>query len=503
MATLSASPRTVSAKDTKKITSGKPTSIAVVKEKAKLEIKAKAQSVAKVRVSSDTQAESQGKSSVTVPMQSMVQSKPIEVREGKPVIHVKTPSLQQMLESGAHFGHKVSRWNPAMRDYIFDTRGGMHVIDLTKTIGMLQKAVEALSGAARMGNILLVGTKGQAATIIKNSGNDHGAFYISRRWPGGLLTNFKVVHKSVRRLMTLDEDLAAGRGYETKHERLVLEREKERLGVLYEGICFMDALPSAMIVIDTKVEKNAIKEARKLGVPVVAIIDTNCDPRMVEYPIPGNDDAIKSIDLFMGTLVQSFSNTETSARLIGQRNDFRTRVEQIQRERLAEEDRKRKEREFEIARLKAMKEGKSIDMPSGLSDGRGNVMRVVSQETGTGKTEGMRTVRVQSVGSTTKPEPVVEVNKSIAKKTKVAKNALTKEKASARTMVKTVRVKAPVAKTKLVTTDKTVRAKIASPKMKAGKTVSKAAKVLDKKLATTVKKAVSVKKLKKSGNRRG
>jgi small subunit ribosomal protein S2 len=344
-----------------------------------------------------------------------------EAKEEKPVVKVKMPSLQQMLEAGSHFGHKVSRWNPAMREYIFDTRGGMHVIDLTKTMGMLQSAVEGLSLAARRGNILLVGTKGQAATIIKNAGTDHGAFYISRRWPGGLLTNFRVVHKSVRRLMELEEDLAAGRGYETKHERLVLEREMERLAVLYEGICFMDTPPVAMVVIDTKVERNAIKEALKLNVPVVAIIDTNCDPRMVEYPIPGNDDAIKSIDLFMEVLVQAFSNTETSARLIGQRNDFRSRVEQIQRERLAEEERKRKEREYEIARLKAMKEGKAVELPSGMSDSEGNRVRVVSQETGSDGVEGMRTVRVQNVAASEKPAAAPVLKKAVVVKRKTVR----------------------------------------------------------------------------------
>ena len=137
-------------------------------------------------------------------------------------VSVQMPTLQELLEAGAHFGHKVSRWNPNMEPYIFDTRNGMHVIDLTKTIGMLEDAVKFLSKTAETGNILLVGTKGQAATIIKNAGVDHGAYYICRRWPGGLLTNFKVVRRSVNRLMEIEENLAAGKGYETKRERVVL-----------------------------------------------------------------------------------------------------------------------------------------------------------------------------------------------------------------------------------------------------------------------------------------
>ena len=386
-------------------------------------------------------------------------SKPATAPVETPLPKVHMPSLQQLLEAGSHFGHKVSRWNPAMRQYIFDTRGGMHVIDLTKTIGMLEDAVYALSTVARKGNILLVGTKGQAATIIKNAGMDHGAYFISRRWPGGLLTNFKTVHRSVQRLMQLEEDLAAGRGYETKRERLVLERERERLAVMYEGIRFMDSVPVAMVVIDTKVEKNAIKEARKMGVPVWAIIDTNCDPRLVEYPIPGNDDAIKSIDLFMSVLVQAFSNTQTSAQLIGRRNDYHSRVDQIRRQTEAEEDRKRRETEYEVARLKAMKEGKTIEMPKSAQSSEGKVFRVVRQE---GSSDTQRTVRV---GVPKKVEK--EVEKKEAKKAEVkvvAKKTLAK-KPVAKKISKGAAKKASPAKKSSRTTSKTVRVK-----KKAGKT---------------------------------
>ncbi len=353
-------------------------------------------------------------------------------------IDVKMPSLQQMLEAGAHFGHKVSRWNPAMKPYIFDVRAGMHVIDLTKTLGMLEDAVNALARVARKGNILLVGTKGQAATIIKNAGIDHGAFFISRRWPGGLLTNFKTVHRSVRRLMELEENLAYGRGYETKRERLVLERERERLSVLYEGILFMDSLPSAIVVVDTKVEKNAIKEAKKKGIPVFAIVDTNCDPRLVEYPIPGNEDAIKSIDLFIGILVQAFTSTNTSARLIGQRNDFRTRVELISRERETEEERKRKEREIEVARLKAMKEGKTVDMPNQeeARTGESKVVRVVRQEEQTEQQSQRTTVRVSQESRSTPTRSQKPATKVASPKKETVKKNVTKKKTIKKTAVK-------------------------------------------------------------------
>lgn len=268
---------------------------------------------------------------------------------------IEYPSLQEMLEAGAHFGHKTSRWHPKMGKYIFGTRNGIHIIDLTQTLGLLKDAVEFLSQASQKGNILLVGTKGQAATLVKNAGMDHGAFYISRRWPGGLLTNYKNISKSINKFKEIEENLAAGKGYETKKERLMLERERDVLKRLYEGILFMEQEPSAMIVIDTKIEKNAIREARMKGVKIVGLIDTNCDPDLVDYPIPANDDAIKSISLFLDVLVQAFSGSRTSIELAGKRNDYVTRLDKIKRDAEVEAERLKKEEELEQKRLKEMK----------------------------------------------------------------------------------------------------------------------------------------------------
>jgi small subunit ribosomal protein S2 len=325
-------------------------------------------------------ADKETKSKKTAATSATSNSTPAKTVSGKKASSrpkIKMPSLQELLEAGAHFGHRSSRWNPAMEPYIFDTRNNMHIIDLTKTLGMLEDAFNFLAKTAEKGNILLVGTKGQAATIIKNAGVDHGAFYISRRWPGGLLTNFSVVRKSVLRLMEIEENLASGKGYETKRERLVLKREQERLIPLYEGIRFMGAPPEAMLVIDTRVEKNAIREARRVGVPVVALIDTNCDPDLVDYPIPGNDDAIRSIELFINALVPSFSSAETSASLIGKRNDYHSRLNEIRRKTEEEEERMRKERELEVRRLKAMKEGKVVEGLSGSTEGK--LVRIVQK----------------------------------------------------------------------------------------------------------------------------
>jgi small subunit ribosomal protein S2 len=268
---------------------------------------------------------------------------------------IKYPSLQEMLEAGAHFGHKTSRWYPRMEKYIFDTRNGIHIIDLTQTLELLKDAVDFLAKASEKGNILLVGTKGQAATLTKNAGMDHGAFYISRRWPGGLLTNYKNIKKSINKLMEIEESLAAGTGFETKKERLVMERKRDKLKKLYEGIVFIDKEPSAMVVIDTKIEKNAIREARVKGIKVVGLIDTNCDPNLVDYPIPANDDAIRSISLFLDVLVQSFSRSKTSIELASKRNDYVTKLDRMRRESELEAERIKKEEQLGIQRLKEMK----------------------------------------------------------------------------------------------------------------------------------------------------
>lgn len=288
-----------------------------------------------------------------------------KMKEGE----IRYPSLQEMLEAGAHFGHKTSRWNPKMEKYIFDVRNNIHIIDLTQTLDLLRDAVEFLKDVSKTGNILLVGTKGQAATLTKNAGMDHGAFYIARRWPGGLLTNFKNINKSVKKLMELEENIALRKGFETKKEMLEMERDRDRLKKIYEGILFMEKPPAAMVVIDTKVEKNAIKEARSQGVKVVGLIDTNCDPNIIDYPIPANDDAIKSISLFLDVLVQSFSNSQTSIVLAGKRNDYVSKLNKMERDAIEEEERKRKEAEMQEKRLKEMKES------------AGKVVRVVKKGT--------------------------------------------------------------------------------------------------------------------------
>lgn len=295
---------------------------------------------------------------------------------------VELPTLQQLLEAGAHFGHKSRRWHPNMEEYIFDTRNNMHVLDLTQTIGLLKDAVEFIHEKSKRGNVLLVGTKGQAATLVKKVGVDHGCFYINRRWPGGLLTNFKSIRNSVKSLIQLEEDLAALRGYETKKERIMMERDKDRLLSMYEGIRFMDEMPELIIVVDSRMEKIAIREANKLEIPIVAMVDSNCDPDLIDYPVPANDDAIKSITLFIDVIKEGFTGSRPSVRLIQKRNNYLDKLEKMNKAAKLEEERLAREAELEAKRLKALKDGKEI--PKELKDRpeEGKVVRIRRQDAG-------------------------------------------------------------------------------------------------------------------------
>ncbi|HLF15298.1 MAG TPA: 30S ribosomal protein S2 [Bacteroidota bacterium] len=205
--------------------------------------------------------------------------------------------LADLLNAGAHFGHLTRRWNPRMKPFIFMERNGIHIIDLKKTQELLEFACNAISGLAAEGRrVLFVGTKKQAKMIIEEEARRCGQFYVSERWLGGMLTNFSTIRKSVKRLTNIEKMETDGT-YDklTKKETLVLDREKEKLAGVLSGVVEMTRLPGALFVVDMKKEDIAVKEATRLGIPVFAIVDTNCDPRIVDYPIPANDDAIKSI----------------------------------------------------------------------------------------------------------------------------------------------------------------------------------------------------------------
>ncbi|GAA1999585.1 30S ribosomal protein S2 [Nocardiopsis rhodophaea] len=209
-------------------------------------------------------------------------------------------TIRQLLESGVHFGHQTRRWNPKMKRFIFTERNGIYIIDLQKSLAYIDRAYEFVKETvAHGGTILFVGTKKQAQEAIDEQARRVGMPYVNQRWLGGMLTNFSTVHKRLQRLKELEEidfDDVPGSGL-TKKELLGLRREKEKLERTLGGIRDMARVPSAVWIVDTKKEHIAISEARKLNIPVVAILDTNCDPDEVDYPIPGNDDAIRSVSL--------------------------------------------------------------------------------------------------------------------------------------------------------------------------------------------------------------
>jgi len=226
-------------------------------------------------------------------------------------------TMRQLLEAGVHYGHHTRRWNPKMSLYIFGARNGVHIIDLQQTVPMLHHAMEAIHNiVANGGRVLFVGTKSQASEKIKESAKRCGQYYINHRWLGGTLTNWKTVNQSIKRMKDMEERLGQSIGL-TKKESLDLERNYRKLEMALGGIREMGGLPDILFVIDTNKEAIAIQEARRLHIPVVAILDSNSDPEGVTYPIPGNDDALRAInlycDLISGAVLDGLQAEMTSA----------------------------------------------------------------------------------------------------------------------------------------------------------------------------------------------
>jgi len=218
-------------------------------------------------------------------------------------------TMKELLEAGVHFGHQTKRWNPRMKEFIFGERNGIYIIDLQKTLKMFKEASKFVQDLAAAGRVILfVGTKRQAQDAIAEEAQRCSMFYVNQRWLGGLLTNWVTVQKSVKRLKELDDMATDGR-YELlpKKEVIKLERERKHLQANLAGIKNMSRLPDAIFVIDSNKEQIAVREARKLGIPVVAVVDTNCDPSEVDYVIPGNDDALRAIRLFTSKIAESIA----------------------------------------------------------------------------------------------------------------------------------------------------------------------------------------------------
>jgi small subunit ribosomal protein S2 len=241
-----------------------------------------------------------------------------EQREGAvgntPSVDSLPVTLKDLLEAGVHFGHPRQRWNPKMREYIFAERGGVHIIDLRKTLSLLLSAYDKMRDVAfRGGSILFVGTKKQAKDVVREEAERAGVFHVTERWPGGLLTNFETIRKRLTRMRELEELLSEMESLKaegktlpyTKKELSLIEKELFKLRRLFGGIRDMDVLPDIMYVVDVMQEEIAVMEAKKLGIPVIALLDTNSDPRLADYPIPGNDDAIRSIKLITGAMANA------------------------------------------------------------------------------------------------------------------------------------------------------------------------------------------------------
>ena len=216
-------------------------------------------------------------------------------------------SMKQLLEAGVHFGHQTRRWNPKMAEYIFTERNGIYIIDLQKTVKKVEEAYAFVHEIAENGgNILFVGTKKQAQDAIKEEAERAGMYFVNARWPGGMLTNFKTIRKSLARLANIHKFEEDGTfDLLPKKEVSSLKKEMEKLETNLGGIKEMNTIPDAVFIVDPRKEANAVAEARKLGIPIVAIVDTNCDPDEVDYPIPGNDDAIRAIRLIASVIADA------------------------------------------------------------------------------------------------------------------------------------------------------------------------------------------------------
>ncbi|MBT8386044.1 MAG: 30S ribosomal protein S2 [Ignavibacteria bacterium] len=256
---------------------------------------------------------------------------------------MKQVELTQLIEAGAHFGHLTRRWNPKMKPYIFMEKNGIHIIDLKKTQTLINESAEALTKMVSDGGkkVLLVGTKKQAKSVVVSEAKRAGMNWVNERWLGGMLTNFGTIRKSIKRLQNIEKQETDGTFEKiTKKERLFLTREKDKLKKVLEGVETMTKLPGAVFVVDIKKESIALREAKRLNIPVFAIVDTNCDPDNVDYMIPANDDAVKTIELILKIMADAV--------LEGQ-----AKLKELKAEEVAEKERLKKEREKEKEEAKA------------------------------------------------------------------------------------------------------------------------------------------------------
>jgi small subunit ribosomal protein S2 len=231
-----------------------------------------------------------------------------ETKETKvklPLLELNDATLETLLNAGVHFGHQTQRWNPAMRQYIYTSRDGIHILDLIKTIAKLNEAIEAVYNYATRGEILFVGTKTQAKDIVRDAAIKSKSHFVINRWPGGLLTNYMVTRKSIKKLNDLIKGFREGIENRTKKELTVMKKDLERLDILYGGVKMFNKRPAAVVVVDPKKSRIAVREANRMGIPVIAIVDTNASPDMVDHVIPANDDALHSLEFIVAKLAEA------------------------------------------------------------------------------------------------------------------------------------------------------------------------------------------------------
>jgi small subunit ribosomal protein S2 len=296
------------------------------------------------------------------------------------------PTLDALLQAGVHFGHQTRRWNPKMRRFIFAERNGIHIIDLQKTLRQLELAQKLVREVILRGeNVLFVCTKRQLAAIVQAEAERCGAMYVTERWLGGLLTNFQTVKKQLRRMKELETGFEAGGEAEnyTKKEQLMMSRERDKLMKYLNGIRNMSRLPGLLFVIDSKKEKIAVNEANKLGIPIVAVVDTNADPDLITVPIAGNDDAIRSVELITKAIADSIEEARREAPMRPETEEGETSTYSSDRgmepAATGEDDKRRRRRprrrrakpEAIAARLKQGGEGEGVAESEGVAEGEG------------------------------------------------------------------------------------------------------------------------------------
>jgi len=330
------------------------------------------------------------------------------------------PTVLDMFKAGFHFGHTTSKWNPAMEKYIYTKKDGIHIIDLRISAKKFKEFVETLKMAASKGSVLVVGAKKQAAEAVREHAQKSGMFYISNRWPGGMLTNFDIVKNAVKQMMDLEEEVASGMITHTKKEFADAKKRLERKLFLYQGVEHMTEVPAVLVVIDGKVERSAIREAKALGVKIFGIVDTNVNPEIFDCFVPGNDDAMKSINMFLEVVSSVVCQTTSAREIIAKRQLRVKKLEDIKNRGLDEKAQIKKQREMEAETMRAIKKGEKIKTTIKMSQ----VEKKKTKKTRPVKDVISKKLTVKTVKATAEPKKTKEF-KIETKKVDIAKLNLT------------------------------------------------------------------------------